>query len=40
MQRRFAGMTEREVAEVLGVTERTVRRYWEKARLLLAAALR
>jgi RNA polymerase sigma factor (TIGR02999 family) len=38
--RYFAGMTEREVADALGLTERTVRRDWEKARLLLAAALR
>jgi len=38
--RYFAGMTEVEIAEVLGVTERTVRRDWEKARLLLYAALR
>jgi hypothetical protein len=29
-----------ELAAVLGVTDRTVRRDWEKARLLLAAALR
>lgn len=35
----FAGMTEPEIAEVLGVTDRTVRRDWEKARLLLRAAL-
>jgi RNA polymerase sigma factor (TIGR02999 family) len=35
----FAGLTEQEVAGVLGVTERTVRRDWEKARLLLRAAL-
>jgi predicted transcriptional regulator len=33
-------MTETEVAEALGVTERTVRRDWQKAKLLLAAALR
>jgi DNA-directed RNA polymerase specialized sigma24 family protein len=33
-------MTEAEIAAVLGVTDRTVRRDWEKARLLLAAALR
>lgn len=33
--RYFAGMTEQEIAEVLGVTDRTVRRDWEKARLLL-----
>ena len=37
--RYFAGMTEAEIAAVLGVTERTVRRDWEKARLLLRAAL-
>lgn len=37
--RYFAGLTEPEIAEVLGVNERTVRRDWEKARLLLAAAL-
>lgn len=35
----FAGMTEPEVAEALGVTDRTVRRDWEKARLLLAGML-
>jgi RNA polymerase sigma factor (TIGR02999 family) len=38
--RYFAGMTETEIAEALGVTERTVRRYWEKARLLLLEALK
>ena len=38
--RYFAGMTEPEIAAVLGVTDRTVRRDWEKARLLLAAMLR
>jgi RNA polymerase sigma factor (TIGR02999 family) len=37
--RYFAGMTETEIAEALGVTDRTVRRDWEKARLLLAQAL-
>ncbi len=37
--RYFAGMTEVEIAEALGVTDRTVRRDWEKARLLLRAAL-
>jgi len=36
----FGGMTEPEIASVLGVSERTVRREWEKARLLLAVALR
>jgi RNA polymerase sigma factor (TIGR02999 family) len=38
--RYFAGMTEPEIAAVLGVSDRTVRRDWEKARLLLARALR
>jgi RNA polymerase sigma factor (TIGR02999 family) len=38
--RYFAGMTQAEISDVLGVTERTVRRDWEKARLLLAEALR
>jgi RNA polymerase sigma factor (TIGR02999 family) len=37
--RYFAGMTEVEIAGALGVTERTVRRDWEKARVILAAAL-
>jgi RNA polymerase sigma factor (TIGR02999 family) len=34
--RYFAGLTEAEVALALGLSERTVRRDWEKARLLLA----
>ena len=38
--RYFGGLRETEIAEALGVNERTVRRDWEKARLLLAAALR
>jgi RNA polymerase sigma factor (TIGR02999 family) len=38
--RYFCGLTEKEVAEVLGVTERTVRRDWGKARMMLAAALK
>jgi len=38
--RYFAGMTESEIACALGVTDRTVRRDWEKARLLLIASLR
>jgi RNA polymerase sigma factor (TIGR02999 family) len=37
--RYFAGMTELEIAESLGITDRTVRRDWEKARLLLTEAL-
>jgi RNA polymerase sigma factor (TIGR02999 family) len=35
----FAGMTHDEAATALGVTGRTVRRDWRKARLLLSAAL-
>jgi len=31
----FAGLTNDEIAEALGVNERTVRRAWEKARMLL-----
>lgn len=38
--RYFGGMTENEIANVMGSSERTVRRQWEKARLLLSAALR
>lgn len=38
--RYFAGLTELEIARMLGVTDRTVRRDWEKARLWLAAAMR
>ena len=38
--RYFGGMTEAEIAEALGVTDRTVRRDWEKARLFLRDALR
>jgi len=37
--RYFGGLTELEIAEALGLSERTVRRSWEKARLLLRAAL-
>jgi RNA polymerase sigma factor (TIGR02999 family) len=37
--RYFGGMTEAEVAKALEISERTVRRDWEKARLLLAEAL-
>ena len=37
--RYFGGMTEPEIAQALGVTERTVRRDWQKARLLLREAL-
>lgn len=37
--RYFGGLTELEVAEALGVTDRTVRRDWERARLLLSVSL-
>jgi RNA polymerase sigma factor (TIGR02999 family) len=38
--RYFGGYSEREIADTLGITERTVQRDWEKARIILAAALR
>jgi RNA polymerase sigma factor (TIGR02999 family) len=38
--RYFGGMNELEIAEALGLTERTVRRDWQKARMILAAALK
>lgn len=38
--RYFAGLTEVEIAAALGVTERTVRRDWEKARVLLAGMVK
>lgn len=38
--RYFGGYTEPEIGEALGLTERTVRRDWDKARLLLLALLR
>ena len=37
--RYFAGVSEQDIAAALGVTERTVRRDWQKARLLLFTAL-
>jgi RNA polymerase sigma factor (sigma-70 family) len=37
--RYFGGYSEQEIAETLDATERTVQRDWEKARLILAAAL-
>lgn len=36
----FAGLGEAEIARALDTSERTVRRVWEKARLLLAQVLR
>jgi len=38
--RYFAGLTEAEVAAALGIADRTVRRDWERARLLLAGLLK
>jgi RNA polymerase sigma factor (TIGR02999 family) len=38
--RYYAGMTDAEIGEALGVTDRTVRRDWEEARLFLAEALK
>jgi RNA polymerase sigma factor (TIGR02999 family) len=37
--RYFGGLTEKQIGETLGLTDRTIRRDWEKARLYLAAAL-
>lgn len=37
--RYFGGYSEREIAEALGMTERTVQRDWKKARAILAVAL-
>ena len=38
--RYFGGLEDAEIAEALGLSARTVRRDWDKARLLLAHALR
>jgi RNA polymerase sigma factor (TIGR02999 family) len=38
--RYFGGLSEAEIALTLGITERTVQRDWQKARLLLALALK
>jgi len=37
--RYFGGFSEQEIADAMGVTDRTVRRDWEKARVMLLAAL-
>jgi RNA polymerase sigma factor (TIGR02999 family) len=37
--RYFGGLTETEIAQALGVTERTVRRDWQKGQLMLRAVL-
>jgi len=38
--RYFGGYSEKEIADTLDLTERTVQRDWEKARLILAMALK
>jgi RNA polymerase sigma factor (TIGR02999 family) len=38
--RYFGGLSEAEIADCLGVTERTIQRDWQKARLLLHVALK
>jgi RNA polymerase sigma factor (TIGR02999 family) len=38
--RYFGGLTDDEIGQALGVTDRTVRRDWEQARLFLAQALK
>ena len=38
--RYFGGLSEAEIGQALGITERTVQRDWKKARLLLAQALK
>ena len=38
--RYFGGMSDAEIGEALSLAERTVRRDWEKARIILAAALK
>jgi RNA polymerase sigma factor (TIGR02999 family) len=37
--RYFGGLTDPEIGAVLGISERTVRRNWDKARMLLAKVL-
>ena len=38
--RYFGGFSELEIADAMGLTERTVRRDWEKARMLLSTMLK
>ena len=40
LMRYFGGYNEQEIAEALDITERTVRRDWEKARLILSELVR
>jgi len=35
--RYFGGYSDVEIAEALGITDRTVRRHWDKARLFMLA---
>ena len=37
--RYFGGLSDAEIADALEISERTVRRGWDKARLMLVAAL-
>jgi DNA-directed RNA polymerase specialized sigma24 family protein len=38
--RYFGGYSDEEIAEALGVTDRTVRRHWDKARAFMLAQLK
>ena len=38
--RYFGGLSDAQIGQALDISERTVRRHWDKARLLLARALR
>ena len=38
--RYFGGMDDGEIGDALGITDRTVRRDWDKARVLLARMLK
>jgi DNA-directed RNA polymerase specialized sigma24 family protein len=38
--RYFGGMDDGEIGDALGLTDRTVRRDWDKARVLLARVLK
>ena len=40
LMRYFCGYSDKEIAETLGITERTVQRDWEKAKVLLRAMLK
>ena len=36
----FVGLSEEEIAQSLGITDRTVRRDWQRARMLLSVSLK